>query len=70
MGYSFKSKGITITNVFQKILDESKCKPNKVRVDKGIEFYNGSIQSFFQNNEIEMYSTHNERKICCCRKIH
>ena len=28
-------KGITITNAFQKILDESGCKLDKVWVDKG-----------------------------------
>ena len=33
-------RGITITNAFQKILDESNCKPNKTLVDKGSEFYN------------------------------
>ena len=31
-------KGITITNAFQKILDESNRKPNKIWVDKGSEF--------------------------------
>ena len=38
-------KGITITNAFQNIFDESKCKPNKIWVDKGSEFYNRSIKS-------------------------
>ena len=33
-------KGITITNAFQKILDESYRKPNKIWVDKDSEFYN------------------------------
>ena len=33
-------KGLTITNVFQKILDESNCKPHKIRVDNGSEFHN------------------------------
>ena len=33
-------KGITITNTFQKILDESNRKPKKLWVDKGCEFYN------------------------------
>ena len=33
-------KGITITNAFQKFLDESNRKPNKVWVDKGNEIYN------------------------------
>ena len=32
--------GITITNAFQKILDESSRKPNKIWVDKSSEFYN------------------------------
>ena len=31
-------KGITITSAFQKMLDESNRKPNKVWVDKGSEF--------------------------------
>ena len=39
------TKGNTITNTFQKLLDESKRKPNKIWVDKGIEFYNRSMKS-------------------------
>ena len=31
-------KVITISTSFQKILDESNCKPNKIWVDKGKEF--------------------------------
>ena len=31
-------KGITITNAFQKILDESNSKANKIWVDKGVNF--------------------------------
>ena len=31
-------KGVTISNAFQKILNESKRKPNKVWLDKGSEF--------------------------------
>ena len=37
-------KGITITNVFQKILKEPNRKPNKIWVDKGSEFYNSSVK--------------------------
>ena len=55
-------KGITITNAFQNILDESNRKPNKVWVNKGSEFNNKSMKSFWQNNDIEMYSMHNEGK--------
>ena len=55
-------KGITITNAFQKILKESNRKPNKIWVDKGSECYNGSMKSWLEKNDIEMYSTHNEGK--------
>ena len=41
-------KGITITNAFQKILDKSNCKPNKIWVDKGSEFYNRSMKSWLE----------------------
>ena len=55
-------KGITITNAFQKILDESNCKPNKIWVDKSSEFYNRSMKSWLEKNDIEIYSKHNEGK--------
>ena len=55
-------KGNTITNVIQKLVDESNCKPNKIWVDKGSKFYNNSMLSFSQNNDIEMHSTNNEGK--------
>ena len=50
-------KGIAITNAFQKILDESNRKPNKIWVGKGSE-----LKLLLQNNGTEMYSTHNEGK--------
>ena len=53
---------ITITNAFQKILNDFNRKPNKIWVDKGSKFYNRSMKSFSQNNDIEMYSTQNEGK--------
>ena len=31
-------KGVSIVNGFQKILDKSRCKPNKIWVNKGSEF--------------------------------
>ena len=55
-------KGITITNAFQKTLDESNCKPNKIWVDKGSKFYNRSMKSWLEKSDIEIYSTHNEGK--------
>ena len=53
-------KGITITNAFQKFLDESNCKPNKIFMDKGSEFCNRSMKLWLQDNDVEMYSAHNE----------
>ena len=53
-------KALTFTNAFPKVLNESKRKPNKIWVDKDSEFYNRSLKLFFQNNDIEMYWTHNE----------
>ena len=44
-------KGITVTNAFQKIW-----------LDKGSEFYSRSMKLILQNNDIEMYSKHNEGK--------
>ena len=55
-------KGITITNAFQKFLKESNQKPNKILVYKGSEFYNRSMKSFLQINNIEIYLTRNEVK--------
>ena len=41
MSCSLKDKtGITIVNAFQKSLDSSTRKPNKIWMDKGSEFYN------------------------------
>ena len=55
-------ESITITNVFQKILDERNGKPNTIWIDKGSEFYYRSMILWLQDNDIEMCSTQNERK--------
>ena len=55
-------KGVSIVNAFQSILKKSKRKPNKIWVDKGGEFYNRSMKSWLEKNDIEMYSTHKEGK--------
>ena len=47
-------KGIKITKAFQKILNESNRKSNKIQVDKGRKFYNKSMKSQLQKNAIEM----------------
>ena len=55
-------KGISIVNAFQNLLNKSKRKPNKIWIDKGSEFYNGSFKKWLQDNDIVMYSTNNEAK--------
>ena len=55
-------KGISIVKVFQIILKQSNRKPNKILVDKGSEFYNAYFKKWLQENDIVMYSTHNEGK--------
>ena len=52
-------KGTSIVNAFKEMI--SKCKPNKIWVDQGSEFYN-SLKVFLKINNIEMYSTYNEGK--------
>ena len=53
---------MTITNAFQKILNDSARKPNKIFVDKGSNFYNNCFKKWLKDNNIEMYSIHNEEK--------
>ena len=57
------NKGITIINAFQKFLDESNRRPNKIWVDKGSEFYNRSMKSWLEKNDTEMHSTYNSSVI-------
>ena len=45
-------KGVSIVNAFQSILKKSKRKPSKIWVDKGSEFYNRSIKSWLEKNDI------------------
>ena len=55
-------KGVSIVDAFQKILDDSNRKPNKIWVDKGSEFYNSSIKKWLKDNNTKMSSIHNEGK--------
>ena len=55
-------KGISIVNAFQKMLDKSERKPNKIWVDKGNEFDKNSFKKWLKDNDIEMYPIHNEGK--------
>ena len=67
--WDIQLKGITITNAFQKFLDESNSKPNELWVDKASEFYNRPMKSFLQNNHIEMFWRHNEGKFVIAERI-
>ena len=46
------NKGIKTTNAFQKIIDESHRKPNKIWVDNCGEFYHRS-KKWLQDNNID-----------------
>ena len=55
-------KGKTVLNAFIEIANESNHKPNKLWVDQGRELYNKLMQEWLDNNDILIYSTHNEGK--------
>ena len=55
-------KGISIVNVFNKIIKQYNKKPNKIWVDQGGEFYNHNFKKWLSDNDIIMYSTYNEGK--------
>ena len=50
---------LTLFKHFWKNLIENQ---SKILIDKGSEFCNRLMKSFLQNNNIEMYSMHNEGK--------
>ena len=47
-------KGVSIVNAFEKVLDKSGRKPNKIRYDKGSELYDSSFKKWLKDNDIEM----------------
>ena len=55
-------KGKTVLNAFIKIVNESNRKPNKLWIYQGRKFHNKLLQEWLDNNDILMYSTHNEGK--------
>ena len=62
-------KGITITNAFQKNLNESNRKAKKVCADNGSEFYNRSRKSWLEKNTIDMYLKHHKGKSVVAEKF-
>ena len=62
-------KVVSIADAFQKILDDSNRKPNKIWVNKGSEYYNSSFKKSLKDSGIEMYSIHNELKSVVAERI-
>ena len=62
-------KGKTVPNAFIEIVNESNCKPNKLWVGKGREFYNKLMQDWLDNSDVLMYSTHNESNSVIAEKF-
>ena len=58
-------KGITITNAFQGISNESKGKPNKIWVDKDRDL----MKSILQNNDKKIHLTHNGGKSVIAKRF-
>ena len=55
---------------FKRLLKKSNRKPKKILVDKNNDFYNRSKkQPFFQNNNVEMCSMHNEVKSLVAKRF-
>ena len=52
--------GKTVLNAFVETNSKSNCKPNKLWVDQGKEFYKKLVPEWLDNNNILMYLTHNE----------
>ena len=50
-------KGSTIVNAFQKILINSKIKPNKIWIDQGSEFYNTHFKKWLKDNNRNLFNT-------------
>ena len=62
-------KGKRVLNVFTEIVNESNCKLNKLWVDQGRVSYNKLMQEWCENNDILMYSTHNEGKSVIAERL-
>ena len=62
-------KVATITIAIQSILKDSNRKPDKIGADKGSKLYNNSFKKYLQDNDIVMYSTHNEGKAVVAQRF-
>ena len=55
-------KAKTVFHGFIEIVNESKRKPNELWVDRENESYNSLMQKWLKDNDVSMYSIHNEGK--------
>ena len=62
-------KETTVANAFQSILDNSNREPNKIWTDQGSEFCNTHFKKWLKDNNMEMYSTHNEEKSVVAKRF-
>ena len=53
-------KSRTVLNGLIETVHESNRKPSKLWVDQGKQFYNNPMHKWLEDNDIVMYSTHNE----------
>ena len=60
---------VTITNAFQKILDETNSKPNIIWLNKDSEVYSKLIKSCRYDNDIEIYAIFNQGKPVVARRF-
>ena len=58
------NKGVSIVVAFQKLLDKSGCKPNKIWADKGRQICNNSFKKWLKDSHIEgkSYQIYNKGK--------
>ena len=56
-----EKNGKTVLNAFTDMVNSSNCKANTLWDDQGREFYNKLMHKWLNNNML-MYSTHNEGK--------
>ena len=63
-------RGKTVLNsAFIEIVHESKCKPNKLWIDRGKELYKKLMPERVENNDILMYSVHDEDKSVIAKRL-
>lgn len=61
--YLWKTKkGIAIADAFEKKLDVSDFKQNKLWLGRGSEPYNRTVKLWLQDNDFEIYSKDSERE--------